>query len=618
MPPPLPRSLDPLPGEGLPGYLLRLAHRLDLSPADLARRTGLLPAGRDSLFHLRHHLLIDPPPDDLAAFADATRLTHEEADARTLRGLRDHYPPLARSLEQAPGTGRRRIDGWLFTGFSRFCPKCLAGDGSPIQQAHGGPWKKEWHLAVVFACPEHECFLQHQCPTCHRPDRRLADPLVIRPGARHLHPTQCRFPAPDSGRGMHGRPCGARIELAGNPIRPSPRLLDVQRDLLDELDPNLPQALTAESLTDLRLVTGFIAAAWPQSRHLLDSDLVDPVNAYFQANKENHPGKLRGHHVKSLDKAPRDAVVFGALIGIADELLFADNVQQRITGLFDAAFHTRESRTSWARFFAHHERTCSTRMRDIMRSLISAYPGIIGRRIAPFRGSGMGFAPHQIPAFLEQDWYERFIRPTRFPVDERRVRRTAAAHLVCRAAQCTLREATHILGIPEGSVRDDVNDDAFWTGAKDAPIDFRLAVVELGTHLHEIADQLPDYQRRRDILSDWVLPEETWRKLTSDLPEISGKRPVLDDRKRQVASIFIWTRVTAGEHLFAPRPLEQAQPEQIRQAWAARRPTTWHQLAGRHDPGPHYAALRQLLTEYAGKLAKEIDAGDPLANGAVT
>lgn len=39
-------------------------------------------------------------------------------------------------------------------------------------------------------------------------------------------------------------------------------------------------------------------------------------------------------------------------------------------------------------------------------------------------------------------------------------------------------------------------------------MDFRFAVVELGSHLRELADQLPDYHRRRDVLHNWVLPEE--------------------------------------------------------------------------------------------------------------
>ena len=43
---PLPRSLDPLPDESLPGYLLRLAHRLGLAPARVMQLTGLAGDGR--------------------------------------------------------------------------------------------------------------------------------------------------------------------------------------------------------------------------------------------------------------------------------------------------------------------------------------------------------------------------------------------------------------------------------------------------------------------------------------------------------------------------------------------------------------------------------------------
>src|SRR6266508_4985161 len=38
---PLPRSLDPLADESLPGFLLRLAYRLGISPARLVTLTGL-------------------------------------------------------------------------------------------------------------------------------------------------------------------------------------------------------------------------------------------------------------------------------------------------------------------------------------------------------------------------------------------------------------------------------------------------------------------------------------------------------------------------------------------------------------------------------------------------
>ncbi|MCH0565585.1 MULTISPECIES: TniQ family protein [unclassified Streptomyces] len=601
---PLPRSLDPLPGESLPGYVLRLAHRLDLAPSDVARRTGLLPAASQRLVRLSYQLFINPAPDTLADFAASTRLSHEEVAALTLTDLRDHYPPLALSLQQPRGAGHLRLDHWLFTGFPRYCPKCLAGDGSIIQQAHGGPWKKEWHLAVVFACLEHECFLKHQCPTCRLPDNRAAGgPLLIRPGARRLHPAQCRFPGPDSGRGTQGKACGTRLDHTETLIRPSRKLLDLQRDILGELDPALPGTLTTESLTDLRMVMGFIAASWPRSRYLLDADLVDSVNAYFQASKK-FPAD-RHYRVSLMNTAPADAVVCGALIGVADSLLFAANSRQRIMSLFEVSFDTHDSRMSWFRFYDRHKNTCSQQLREILKPLVNATPATADR----FVPRGPGFAPHHVPAFLEQDWHERFIRPTRIPLDERLVRRCAAIQLVRRAAYCDTREAALLLGIPADKVPRGIDDDRLWIGAKDAPTDFRIAVTELGLHLGENIDRLPDYQRRRDVLRDWVIPQSDWLEVTAHLPRPIGKQPVLDDRKRQIASIFIWTRVTGGEHLFAPRPLEQTQPQHIQRAWAARRPTTWHQLVGRPDPGPHYATLRHLLGEYAEDLIKRVDAG---------
>jgi len=44
---PLPRSLDPLRGEGLDGFLLRLSYRLERSPYRIACLTGMMkPSGK--------------------------------------------------------------------------------------------------------------------------------------------------------------------------------------------------------------------------------------------------------------------------------------------------------------------------------------------------------------------------------------------------------------------------------------------------------------------------------------------------------------------------------------------------------------------------------------------
>ncbi|MDT3440368.1 MULTISPECIES: TniQ family protein [unclassified Pseudofrankia] len=169
---PLPRSLDPLSDETLPGYLLRLAHRLDQPLGHLAAITGLLLPQQQSSIPARRLLWMDPATTQ--RFADATRLSSQEAAALALANLGGRYPP----LDLAPDIWIRQASGitglvrWVFTQSTRYCPDCLAGDGSTIQQRHGGAWRKSWRVPVVFACTIHE-----------RPLAVQARVLDLQPGA---------------------------------------------------------------------------------------------------------------------------------------------------------------------------------------------------------------------------------------------------------------------------------------------------------------------------------------------------------------------------------------------------------------------------------------------------
>ncbi|MFG1967645.1 hypothetical protein, partial [Nonomuraea sp. NPDC049028] len=78
----------------------------------------------------------------------------------------------------------------------------------------------------------------------------------------------------------------------------------------------------------------------------------------------------------------------------------------------------------------------------------------------------------------------------------------------------------------------------------------------------------------------------------------------LGDRKRQTASVLVWTQVTQGEHLFAPRPIEAAQPSGVQKAW--RHEDTWYHFQAVR-PKRHYAHLRRILLRHADQMAEHID-----------
>src|SRR6266536_361509 len=219
-PRPLPRSLIPLPDESLPGYLLRLAYRLDLSPARLALLTGLAAAsGRTPAGHM-----LALHPTTAATFAEAARLTTAEATSLTLTTLAARYPPVSLQFR-----GRqRRVHGvfvkenWIFSRFTRYCPQCLAGDGSVVQQRHGGGWSKLWRLPVVFACPQHQRLLEHTCPTCRRPALhrvRGGQALLPHESNSTLHPAACRNTV-TANNSRAPQTCGHRLDHEN--ARPTP------------------------------------------------------------------------------------------------------------------------------------------------------------------------------------------------------------------------------------------------------------------------------------------------------------------------------------------------------------------------------------------------------------
>lgn len=329
----LPRSLEPLADESLPGYLLRLAHRLDLSPARLAAVTGLT---LHSAVPVSRMLALEPAMAE--EFGRMTRLSATEVTGLTLASLSGSYPPLDLAF-----SGRLRLthgvfvkENWVFSHASRYCPQCLAGDGSVIQQQYGGAWSKLWRLPVVFACPVHGQLLRHACPACGDDAHSSAGsgsmlPLV---GNSTLHPTQCRNAVRAAGL---RRACGHQLARPG---LPAPDLSDERESLLplqsrllgllrsdgQEAVVSFGQETTpARYFVDLRILTCAIVASWPVGRDLAEPSACERLIDRHVRRRRREIEAIRrsGRTVREIglfDRPPLDSATCGHLLALADHI----------------------------------------------------------------------------------------------------------------------------------------------------------------------------------------------------------------------------------------------------------------------------------------------------------
>jgi hypothetical protein len=590
-PRPLPRSLEPLAGESLGGYLLRLSCRLRVSPAEVARLTGC--AGNSTAATLSRRLLLTLV---VPRFAQATRLPADTVRSLTLTPWADRYPPVARS-RTGPGPPVI-LDDWLLATRPRYCPECLAGDGTLIQQRYGGPWQLTWQLPVAFACPRHRRFLREGCPRPH-PASPAGAQLIDRPGARPLHPAQCRMPQQADRSGRTLVPCGTRLDQAGedDPLRPGTGTLNAQQALLSWLSQQYPAEHAARAFTDLRMITALLCMSWPLGADLMDPGLTTAVS--------DHVRGLGALSRRALDKQPGGVTAAAGLLTAATAILDSPDLAGTMARHLQASERGRLSKSSWARVLDRHRSSCSAALTEAAEPATRAYRRTSGPHSpkAPPRISA--YRAEHIPALLEQHWYDQHLAHLGYRV-QASMRRAGAVMLVQWTSGGSLGDAAAYLGIrPEQAQYSFAPGMARWL-RDHGTTDFTTAMVLLAAQLDDTPG-LVNYRNRRNAMRGWCLTPETWQELTSRLPPVPGPvQPVLDDRKRQEASAFTWAHVTQGEPRFAPRPIEAAQPEPVRAYWAKLRGSTWHKLA---RPGRivHYTELRKLLIEHGDRLASDID-----------
>ncbi|MGK5543315.1 TniQ family protein [Streptomyces sp. URMC 127] len=602
LPDPLPRALTPLPGEGLPGLLLRLGHRLDVAPFQLIQRTGI----HDSDAYIPGRLLLTLDAR-LAVFAHATRLTTTEAAQLTLDSYVSCFPPVAESLKTKPGVAATRapVDAWVLSHYTRYCPRCLAGNGTLIQQRHGGPWKAEWRLPVIFTCPEHDTFLHHLCPACARPAHAFhiggskLMPLIRLPG---LHPAQCRNPHNDA---LPNRLsfCDARLDTptlsAGRPPV-SPPLAGLQERIRHQLSPAGNPAESRRYFTGLRVLTSILAATWPLGREFALAAAPESVDQDLAERRHQaaiRPPGARGRvPFTTWDHPPRSALATATLLHAADQILALNQTELRhALHMMLRSAPTMDS-GRWGRSWHHLAHYGAPALnREITGALRKhALAGLRGPAVNLHK---LHYRIQHIPQWLPEHWLPH-LRPgvPLAPLLRALHHRAAAVRLIQMASGMTLEDAARYLGIP-----DTWYTDPHHLRLPTNPFFYDEQTTQLAGTLH-LLGHTSDYHRRRQHLASWTLPDADWDTIWQQAI-ITGQygRPKAVRHLHQVASEFVWTRITGSERSLAPAlPGLTSGCRTTRHMWLPLTcPTPTQRLHG------FYRALRELLKRYAHHLAVE-------------
>jgi hypothetical protein len=168
----------------------------------------------------------------------------------------------------------------------------------------------------------------------------------------------------------------------------------------------------------------------------------------------------------------------------------------------------------------------------------------------------VNFGPHHIPQCLPVDWHVAYFADLA-EIDARWLRRAVPVLLARICAGGAIGDAGPIIGLPRSAGRHAVHTVLARLRhhlARRAAFD---AAVDALTDMLHNASQRVDYQRRRDTLASWTLSTDQWHALTADLvgKPVNGKASRHIDwgtPKRLLASTWMWTRITHGEHHFAP------------------------------------------------------------------
>lgn len=561
---PLARSLAPLPEESLPGFLLRLSSRLEIPPRWLAVRCGLIERSVHNA-RIPTLLLQDLPGAMAQNFALATGLDLAEVSALTLRRFQPHYSPLRTAYRTPHRTTTMLSARWAMEFSPRYCPPCLRGNGSAIQQAWGGPWKLQWHLPVVFACPQHHRLLESACPGCQRQLNTSSSGrfnLVTSPGTR-LHALQCRNRTEDAAHKARGnRRCGTRLDRLDHASGPPPGLIASDLDRLLALQHRIDRRLFGDQqepdgnsyFEDLLLAAHLITLSWPTAADLIPSRSLQarldehaaPITELIQASQVTGlPSRRSGTRAAPADTTQRAALLLAAdtLLGEHDQTSLREQVRPLVQTV----------RSHAPMFYGQIARSLNISPRFAQALATKSY-GTHGHRSLRTPARKHRFSVEEVPAYLPKPWFDTYFDGflDHMPEDQRprvrALRRAASIRLVRLITGASWPRCAEVLDLTPKMAAKLI----FSLAKRFDPIklwsEFDRRVDQIADHLDVTQDRI-NYANRRQRLAEWRMASEEWHVLTAGIPRL---RRLHEQGTPEIGAALAWSGATQGEPVHSP------------------------------------------------------------------
>lgn len=566
----LPRSNQPLPGESLAGYLLNLAHRLELSPADVIKRTGIKTVQRAGVLDLSYSVTL--PTDAAQRLATATGMTSPQVTSLTLDGF-------GSVLDMArPGKRIARSNygnKWVNPGRTRACPDCLRASPHPN-------WHARWITPWALACTAHGTLLIDQCPACATP---IGDPgtgfvrsLIPSVASAVEHPAACRS--------IYERVmCNNRFDQT-EATQAQPELLLLQQRLDEAVA--IPTADSNQWLRDLRVIALLlVTVGLPDD--LSPTPYADAARQHAQERQQQDGDKKRDQSIP-----PGTSRASAGLLLAADELLRRAEGSTALSDLDRQA--TEQAPTAWEQ--AKNKSGPSPRLSEALNRHKRSTTR--HQRLAVYLPTVEGLAPEHIPAYLPVAIFQTHLADARHPSGtngqrsryERPLRRYAPIAVAMHAAQIDATTAGRLLGYPDTLTAAACAraSEAFRDHGGEPELFRRIAAITS----HYAAATPIDYRRRRNHFdADWRIPDDEWTTLQTSLARNNRPWQV----RHTEYSAWVWSLITISDPLLAPMTRIERN---------GRHSTNGTRLA--HDHRRWGNTTLRYLDDLAARLAATIDA----------